>query len=181
MSYSTHLDVALSRYCRRSGDPLGEPTRLLAQFTHALRAEILAADGQAYAGELTVLRGLVATLTAVAQHGDLSDVQKLLRDHTRTDAEVRQGGAVPPLTVYRAEHPDSGVTLGHYGTREAARKHCETVLRREVGDEVFLGWVPDDGSELAAEELCIGHDFECSGYIVVPLEVPSEYDAEADE
>jgi len=86
-----------------------------------------------------------------------------------------------PVTIYRAEHPDSGITLGHYGSRAAARKHCETVLRRDVGDEVFLGWVPDDGSEDAPEELCIGEDVVCSGYIVTPLDVPSQYDDEADE
>jgi hypothetical protein len=86
-----------------------------------------------------------------------------------------------PVTVYRAEHSDSGITLGTYANRQAARKHCETVLRRETGDEAFLGWVPDDGSELAPEELCIGDDVECSGYIVTPVEVASEYDEEADE
>ncbi|MFI5664632.1 hypothetical protein [Streptomyces sp. NPDC051684] len=84
-------------------------------------------------------------------------------------------------TVYRAEHSDSGITLGHYATRETAREHCETVLRREVGVGTVLGWVPDDGSEMAAEELCIGEDVVCSGYVVTPLEVASKFDEEADE
>ncbi|WP_063735580.1 hypothetical protein [Streptomyces sp. RTd22] len=83
------------------------------------------------------------------------------------------------LTIYRASH--DAIVMGRYTNRDAARKHCETVLRREVGPDVFLGWVPDDGSEHAAEELCIGHDVLCSGYIVKPLTVDSEYDEEADE
>ncbi|MFD0437062.1 hypothetical protein [Streptomyces chartreusis] len=186
MSYSTHLDVALSRYCRRSSDPLGEPTRLLAQYTHALRSEILAADGQAYAGELTVLRGLVATLAAVAKHGDLSDVQKLLRDHTRTDAEVREGGAVPPLTVYRAQH--DSIVMGLYTTREAAQQHCEAKVRQEEpeGSILHMSWSADDIGAYAEYELHItpaetGGLIRGTGYIVKPLEVAFEYDAEADE
>ncbi|MEV5953765.1 hypothetical protein AB0M11_08300 [Streptomyces sp. NPDC051987] len=110
--------------------------------------------------------------------------QLALHEANRERKELRARVAeleAAPTTVYRAEHPDSGITLGHYGTREAARKHCETVLRREVGDETFLGWVPDDGSELAPEELCVGHDVECTGYIVTPLELASEYDEGADE
>lgn len=91
MSDVTDLDLALSKHCRRSSDPAGEPARLLEQYNAALRTEILAADGQAYDGELTMLRGLVATLAAVAQHGDLVDVQKLLREYVSDDAEARDG------------------------------------------------------------------------------------------
>lgn len=83
------------------------------------------------------------------------------------------------LTVFRASH--DSIVMGRYTTAAEARKHCETVVRREVGDEVFLGWVPDDGSEMAAEELCIGEDVECSGYVVTPLAVATAYDPDADE
>lgn len=85
----------------------------------------------------------------------------------------------PPLTVFRASH--DSIVMDLYATREAARKHCETELRREVGDEVFLGWVPDHGGDDAPEELCTGEDVICSGYVVTPLEVASEYDPDADE
>jgi hypothetical protein len=54
----------------------------------AYRAEVLAADGQAYNGELSMLRGLVATLRAVAKHGDLGDVQKLLAEHERDEQDA---------------------------------------------------------------------------------------------
>lgn len=49
-----------------------------------------AGDGQAYDGELDMLHGLVATLNAVAEHGDLSDVRKLLREYATDDAEARE-------------------------------------------------------------------------------------------
>ncbi|MFB6934529.1 hypothetical protein [Streptomyces chartreusis] len=88
-------------------------------------------------------------------------------------------GLAPALTVYQASH--DSIVMGHYGTREAARKHCETVLRREVNESVWIGWVPDDGSEDAPEELCFSEEVLCSGYVVTPLEVASEYDEEADE
>src|SRR5690606_35944200 len=56
-------------------------------------------------------------------------------------------------TVYRASH--DSIVMGLYTSREAARAHCETVLRHEIGDKGVLGWIPDDGSDLAPEELFI--------------------------
>lgn len=52
----------------------------------AHRAEVLA---ETYPGELDMLRGLVATLHVVAQHGDLTDVRKLLAEHEADDAQAR--------------------------------------------------------------------------------------------
>ncbi|MFJ4712685.1 hypothetical protein [Streptomyces sp. NPDC088785] len=34
--------------------------------------------------------------------------------------------------VFRAEHPDSGITLGHYTSAAAARAHCEALTRLRV-------------------------------------------------
>lgn len=62
----------------------------------AHRAEVLAADGQAYDGQLAMLTGLVATLNAVAEHGDLSEVRKVLAEYAIDDAAARsaaEGGA----------------------------------------------------------------------------------------
>ncbi|MFF7534912.1 hypothetical protein ACFZB2_38370 [Streptomyces bobili] len=53
------------------------------------RVEVLAEDGQAYDGELVMLRGLLATLHAVAEHGDLADVRQLLAEHRRDNADAR--------------------------------------------------------------------------------------------
>ncbi|MFK0062672.1 hypothetical protein ACIQTN_26025 [Streptomyces werraensis] len=54
----------------------------------------LAKSVEAYPGELVMLRGLVATLRVVAEHGDLADVVKLLDEHQRDeqDAYAETGG-----------------------------------------------------------------------------------------
>ncbi|MFC8515540.1 hypothetical protein [Streptomyces sp. NPDC057257] len=43
---------------------------------------------EAYPGELAMLSGLVATLHAVAEHGDLADVRKLLAEHKRDEQDA---------------------------------------------------------------------------------------------
>jgi hypothetical protein len=125
-------------------------------------------------------RTVIEHALTVYYDGNAELVQQLMANYDAEEkATAAAATATPALTVYRASH--DSIVMGLYTTREAAREHCEKALRREVGGKVFLGWVPDDGSELAAEELCIGEDFECSGYVVTPLEVASEYDEEADE
>lgn len=47
-----------------------------------------ATPGEAYAGELVMLRGLVATLRAVAEHGDLNEVRQLLDEHKRDEQDA---------------------------------------------------------------------------------------------
>ncbi|MEU2111862.1 hypothetical protein [Streptomyces sp. NPDC019507] len=97
------------------------------------------------------------------------------------------GQQLPALTVYRASH--DSIVMGLYTSREAAREHCETLTRREVGPAGTLGWIPDDGSPDAPEELSVfgpdgdaeGPDETCTGYVVTPLEIASKYDPEADE
>jgi hypothetical protein len=70
--------------------PLDEAAeRNLDRRLDAHAAEVLAADGQAYIGELAMYRGLVATLRAVAKHGDLDDVRKVLAEHAADDAVAR--------------------------------------------------------------------------------------------
>lgn len=95
------------------------------------------------------------------------------------EKDTREGESTPGLVVYRASH--ESLILGHYLGRAEARRHCETLMRREVGAEAFLGWVPDHGGGDAPEELCLGLDVECTGYLVTPVEVASEYDEGADE
>lgn len=55
--------------------------RAAEEIADAHAAEVLAADGQAYLGEL-------ATLRAVAEHGDLSDVRKVLGEHQRDEQDT---------------------------------------------------------------------------------------------
>ncbi|KOG21762.1 hypothetical protein ADK36_12310 [Streptomyces viridochromogenes] len=71
-----------------------------------------AADGQAYDGELAMLRGLVATLNAVAEHGDLSDVRKLLGEYASDDAAAREEKAS------RADTTPDFFQAGHVYARE---------------------------------------------------------------
>lgn len=63
------------------------PPELIAALD-AYRAEVLAEDGQAYVGELAMLRGLVATLRAVATQGGLDEVRKLLDEHQRDEQDA---------------------------------------------------------------------------------------------
>jgi hypothetical protein len=89
-----------------------------------------------------------------------------------------------PTTVYRAEHPDSGITLGHYSTEAAARAHCEATERRSwpSGTTLAFDWIEDDEDRVAELVVVAGQNEESTtGYIVTALEVPSEYDPDADE
>ena len=89
-----------------------------------------------------------------------------------------------PTSVYRAEHPDSGITLGHYGTEKAAREHCEAEERRSwpTGTTLAFDWIEDDEDRVAELVVTAGQNEESTtGYIVTALELDSEYDAEADE
>lgn len=89
-----------------------------------------------------------------------------------------------PTTVYRAEHPDSGITLGHYCTEAAARAHCEATERRSwpTGTTLVFDWIEDDEDRVAELVVTAGQNEESTtGYLVTALEAPSEYDEEADE
>jgi hypothetical protein len=85
-----------------------------------------------------------------------------------------------PTVAYRAEHPDAGITLGHYGTAAAARKHCETLARREIPG-ASLDWIDDGEDSMAELVAALGEDELPTGYVVTSLDLDSEYDDEADE
>ncbi len=66
----------------------------------AHRAEVLAEDGQAYDGELAMLRGLVRTLRTVVRDGSSAEktrteVQRLLWQHAADDATARAENTRP--------------------------------------------------------------------------------------
>ncbi|WHM32409.1 hypothetical protein OH540_21130 [Streptomyces sp. BPPL-273] len=87
-------------------------------------------------------------------------------------------------TVYRAEHPDSGITLGHYSTAKAARDHCEATERRSwpTGTTLAFDWIEDDEDRVAELVVTAGqNDESATGYLVTALELDSEYDADADQ
>ncbi|MGK5529330.1 hypothetical protein [Streptomyces sp. URMC 129] len=98
---------------------------------------------------------------------------------TATDSNATE------LVVYRAEHPESGITLGTYTTRAAARQHCTAVALRET-PSAHLTWVPEHGGPDAADDLCTWTDDDpedvCpTGYVVRPVTVRDTYDEGADE
>lgn len=78
----TVTEAILSQLSSRRGGNPADARALL----DAYRAEVLT---EAYPGETDMLRGLVATLTVVAQHGDLNDVRKILEEHQADDAQAR--------------------------------------------------------------------------------------------
>ncbi|AQS70890.1 hypothetical protein [Streptomyces pactum] len=110
------------------------------------------------------------------------------------DAEARVAELeAAPRTVYRASH--DSIPMGLYRTAAEARKHCETELLRKYPEtaKVEHWWSededtvdqPEDGeAELFAHVTPRGMEpgrTWLTGYVVTPLEVASEYDAEADE
>lgn len=124
-----------------------------------------------------------------------TEFEKLVRWHRedavtidRLQRQVAELKAAP-TTVYRAEHPDSGITLGHYGTEAAARAHCEATERRSwpTGTSLSFDWIwdalpEDDENGIAELVVTAGQNEESTtGYIVTALELASEYDEEADE
>ncbi|MGY0023706.1 hypothetical protein ACVHNB_32650 [Streptomyces sp. YJ-C3] len=85
--------------------------------------------------------------------------------------------------AFRAEHPDSGITLGHYATAAAARAHCEDMERRSwpTGTTLAFDWIEDDGDRVAELVVTAGQNEESTtGYTVTALELASAYDEEAD-
>jgi hypothetical protein len=91
-----------------------------------------------------------------------------------------------PRQVFRASH--DSIVMGLYTTREAAQEHCEAKVRQEepAGSIRHLSWSADDIGDQAEYELHItpaetGGLIRGTGYVVTPLTVASEYDAEADE
>ena len=105
----------------------------------AYRAEVLAADGQAYNGELAMLRGLVATLNAVAEHGDLSDVRKLLGEHASDDAAAREEKASGADAAPDFFQPGHTYADTDHGTDWKFR--CDSVTTHPDNNErTALGW-----------------------------------------
>ncbi|MFE6223304.1 hypothetical protein [Streptomyces sp. NPDC057854] len=124
------------------------------------------------------------TATA-AQAVDIADTILDAVARWRDDLADRAGRprrSAVPLTLYRAAH--DSIPLGLYTSREAARAHCEDLMRRE-GDAGTLVWIPDDDTPEATEDLVVfpvgSSDAPVTGYTVTPLSAAAAYDPEADE
>jgi hypothetical protein len=88
-----------------------------------------------------------------------------------------------PTTVYRAEHPDSGIVLGLYTTPAAARAHCEASERRSWAkhQEPTFDWIEDDEDRVAEMTAWAHGEESTTGYVVTALDIDSEFDEEDDE
>ncbi|MFB6934533.1 hypothetical protein [Streptomyces chartreusis] len=138
MSAADTILLALTQHHRREPDPNAAAVDQLAQYDASRRAEALAEDGQAYNGELAMLRGVVATLKAVAQHGDLSDVEKLLREHTIDDADARDAAGVAPF--FRPGHTYSKGQDGYKAPEQTWQFRCVAIAdhpREDAGRRAF--------------------------------------------
>lgn len=85
---------ARARFHRLFGALDEAATRDLDDRLDAHAAEVLAADGQAYPGELAMYRQLVLTIRAVTRHGESAEaqraeVQRLLAEHAADEAVAR--------------------------------------------------------------------------------------------
>ena len=127
----------------------------------------------------------------------LADAQLLMSPEKAAELErLRDRVAeleAAPRQVFRASH--ESIVMGRYTTAAEARKHCETVVRREHAEstKVELWWREDedtvDQPELVEAEL-IEHVKSSAvpgpgytrptGYVVTALEVASAFDEEAD-
>lgn len=138
---------------------------------------------------------VMATLAELAEHGIAGtadalpvpvglETQPSQLEQVAVLEKQREAGAAPRLIVYRASH--ESIPMGLYTTREAAREHCMTLMRREACGHA-LDWRTDEPSEEDSPEelwdLGDGPDDEwfATGYVVTPLEVASEYDEDGDE
>ncbi|MFE6482430.1 hypothetical protein ACFVGN_05745 [Streptomyces sp. NPDC057757] len=154
----------------------------------------------AHARELLELRPRVAELEAASQQ--LGDRWRARCDHIakqglrwKSEAEGRKKHGkklqalvaeleAAPTTAYRAEHPDSGITLGHYGTEAAARAHCEAEELNSwgPGHTLVFDWIEDEEDRVAELVVTAGQcDESTTGYLVTALDIASEYDEEADQ
>lgn len=76
------IELALRRHFRREDDPAASARQALAQY------DAEHPSTEAYVGELVMLRGVVATLRVVAEHGDLPKVRQVLAEHQRDEQDA---------------------------------------------------------------------------------------------
>lgn len=107
----------------------------------AYRAEVLAEDGQAYDGELAMLRGLVRTLRVVVRPDgvDVAEVRRLLHHHAADDAEAREKSS-PTGADATFFQP------GHTYSSGRTTFRCEHLSAHPTyGERRAIGWVQQDG------------------------------------
>jgi hypothetical protein len=148
----------------------------------------------------SVIGGQMALHEANRERQELRDrVEELLAERHSTNEALSDTTVTlheretAPLTVYRASH--DSIVMGMYTAAAEARKHCETVLRREYDEttKVSLWWRDDEGNEEQPQDGEVEliahvtpHGFPkgrtwYTGYVVTSLAVSASYDEGADE
>ena len=129
------------------------------------------------------LLGQMETSARIAE-----DAWKRNRDLLAEAARLREELA-RPMAVWRAYYQGAGgsyVPVGLYRTEDAARAHCEDLLRCEdaAGSETaVLDWIGDEDDPEEPRELCVtlpGLDEAATGYCVVQVPVADAYDPDAE-
>lgn len=111
----------------------------------------------------------------------------------RSDAPEEGSERVPAaaeLTVYRAVHDESSISLGHYTTRKVAMDHVHAILAREENTtvaviETRVTWRADDPAADDPEWECCLVDVDTgddspTGYVVGPITVTAAYDPDGE-
>lgn len=136
--------------------------------------------------------GMLFSASVAVNAGLLPDLDKL-RQGTEELRRIQYAGtkAGAVLTVFRTSHPESGITLGTYRSREAAMGHVHHVLANEENTsaaaiELRVIWRADDPDEDEPVWECWlvdadGADDSPTGYVVTPITVATAYDPDGDE
>lgn len=124
------------------------------------RAEALAEDGQAYDGELAMLRGLVRVLRVAARNEDMPEVQRLLADHVRDEAAARAQARIAPDTTAADLERQTALMAGI--RQEPARRwksgRAVGLLRRLGYHPISPRTASRDLAALAAAGLLVMHE-----------------------
>ncbi|MFG3426183.1 hypothetical protein [Streptomyces californicus] len=153
----------------------GIRTAVLIAIARGLREQPTGAqllDGLDHLGEAVVCE----------DHADASEWADALAALVGIDAALGTAAAVP-ATIYRAEHET--IRVGHYTTEAAARRHCEALVSDEhpADRSLIFDWIGDEDDAEEPRELVVqvdGGDEQMTGYVVVPLSVAVEFDADAE-
>jgi hypothetical protein len=208
------LDELLDEYGRADTAPLGTLAELR-QKLDAYRAEVIAehratftmhdARGIARDHRRAVLREAIESFKSwtgpdgvpielLGMASVVERLEQLVIGGSGEKATPTSEYAPADLTIYRASH--DSIVMGLYTTAAEARKHCETLVRREYGEtsKVHLWWrededtvdQPEDGEQELYEHVksvgVTGPGWtHRTGYVVTPLTVASKFDEEADE
>ncbi|MGW1223051.1 hypothetical protein ACWD6O_25120 [Streptomyces californicus] len=155
----------------------GIRTAVLVAIARGLREQPTGAqllDGLDHLGEAVVCE----------DHADASEWADALAALVGIDAALGTAAAVP-ATIYRAEHET--IRVGHYTTEAEARRHCEHLVSDEhpADTSLLFTWagLGDDEDAEEPSELVVqvdGGPQGFTGYVVVPLDVATEFDPDAE-